>query len=259
MKRAEQGPYETEMKTIDPKECGSEVRPRNLGNRTEFCVYDVKQMVAFLGNGQNQSVVKILQESKFTSVVGYVSRLTNRAILGELKKFDCQIIVQKENLPRPEIPLRRGQPPTNSTSLRNLYDGLQNRWCAHVWGCAELSCWWMDLQPIRSLSCSKNPNGSPMRQLIHDNFLVFGDVVAENNDKNVLNFEARAVLTGSTSYCESLTLHEDNLIYVESKQLAAAYHARWIRALSISEDLDWSAQHVEADSVDTLAVMYSSR
>ena len=89
---------------------------------------------------------------------------------------------------------------------------------------------------------------------MHNKFLVFGNMVPtetcvfdDGEHYTEFDFEACAVLTGSANYSESSSLHEENLLYVESKQLASAYHNRWRRIVSISEKLDWTSEYVEPE------------
>lgn len=155
------------------------------------------------------------------AVVGCLAWFTSHPLLTALAdKRGVSIVVQKEDFLRPDL----DHSAKWHLRLRGAYEALP-----------PLTLKSEELNPVRCLGIC---NGERNRPLMHHKFLVFCEVVrVGGRDEVMLPY---AVWTGSYNPTANATHSFENGIYIESEEIAGAFHREWRQVVELSEPLDWS-------------------
>lgn len=177
-------------------------------------------------------LIELIKRSEV--VLGCVAWLTHEKIIDALSTIDCSIILQKEDLWRPDMPGQIGI--KSKQTIRNLYDRLKcdiPRSSLPGVG-ADLSLGGdASLDPLR---CVGNFNATRRASMArsHHKFLVFCN-------KSECGLAPYAVWTGSFNLTKNAVLSFENAVYIRDREIALAFAQEYAQILALSETLDWSS------------------
>lgn len=194
-------------------------------------------------------------------VVGYVAWLTHAKVLDTLARtHGVSILVQKEEFLRPDLNAKDDW----ANRLRVQYDQLRpitvpvEGWYETPTDdddeiCPELGDP-VDVKAVRCVGHCPSKKG-PAIPRMHHKFLVFCHAPEDQEAWPVL-YKPYAVWTGSLNLTANGEASLENALYIESTEVASAYHSEWEQLLEVSEDLDWSSQYAApALQVNTGAII----
>lgn len=179
-------------------------------------------------------------------VVGCVAWLTSPVILEALQQVKCSIIVQKEDLWRPDLDEgRQGA----KLKLLERYEALKGHpaWLNRLtfpWPASRLSTSTdPSINPIRCVG-NLNSKRSPSFPRSHHKFIVLG--VIDKRDRTDFGhvWEPKSVWTGSFNFTKNATCSFENAVLIHHREVALAYTKEWAQVLALSEPLDYSAEWV---------------
>jgi len=177
-------------------------------------------------------------------IIGCVAWLTSPRILEALQMVRCSIIVQKEDLWRPD---EAGG--NFKAKLRERYDALRE-WPGRLsrltfpWPASRLSTSIDDqLDPIRCIG-NLNSARSPSFPRSHHKFIVFGVVEPKDHSDVGEVWEPKSVWTGSFNFTKNAGCSFENAVLIHHREVALAYTKEWAQILALSEPLDYSAEWV---------------
>ena len=175
------------------------------------------------------------------AVFGCVAWMTSEKILSALSKTNASIIVQKEDLWRPDLDTSR-------------YPGWKQK-LLDKYMLIKTSCERLELHPpANRLSFSTDPaidgvrcvglfnrEKKPASPRMHHKFLVFAKRSGSFNKHGVGNPPVPyAVWTGSFNFTHNSSQSFENAVYITNSVVADAYFLEYQQILAFSEPLDWT-------------------
>lgn len=186
-----------------------------------------------------EHLVKRIDEAD--AVFGCVAWLTSERVLHALSKKSTSIIVQKEDLWRPDLNAERHF--NWKEKLRNQYDLIQSKYCRYDLYGYNLS---MSSDPeIQGIRCVGyyNRERKPASPRMHHKFLVF--TKESPRDDNMPS--PYAVWTGSFNFTYNGTQSFENAVYIDDDCIASSYFDEYQQILALSEPLDWMSDWCEPE------------
>ena len=175
------------------------------------------------------------------AVLGCVAWLTHEKIIDALATVDCSIILQKEDLWRPDMPGPIGV--KSKQRIRSLYERLKCDVTRHsLPGIgADLS---KETDPsIDPLRCVGTYNSTRRASAprAHHKFLVFchKEPPREKGGHELLS--PYAVWTGSFNLTQNATTSFENAVYIRDREIALAFAQEYAQILALSEPLEWTS------------------
>jgi len=221
-------------------------------HHTPLIAPGVEKIDVFMGNVVPDLVQK-LKDERYSVVFGCVAWLTHEGVLKGLADKIAQVVVQKEDFLRPDLPARAGAPPMDKARLRTLYYDIRGI-DRNQFGLGMNCNGDPDTEGVRCVGYSKDAGRG--RPVMHNKFLVFGELEVENHyggydDKGELeivcqsfSFVPKAVWTGSANLTSASEANAENAMWIESQKVAMVYYREWKRMLVMSEPLDWDSDYV---------------
>lgn len=175
------------------------------------------------------------------AVFGCIAWVTNEDILKHLSRVDCSIVVQKEDLWRPD-----GQS-LSKERIRKLYEGLR---C----GLDRADLNWLlgklqqeHTDQMRPIGCAgiHSPKNVTTPKM-HHKFLVFCRVGwdYERHERIVMPY---GVWTGSFNFTNNAINSLENAVFIKDRLLAERYLLEFGRVYAMSEPLDWELSYIAPD------------
>lgn len=214
--------------------------------QTDYGCYAGKSQASVIFKNLAPRLVDYIDQAE--AVIGCVAWLTHPNILAALAKKPASIIVQKEDLWRPDV----GQSRRSKTDLREAYlrvnkvlerielPGIVPSLSSHTETADESA-----VRCVGNLNSAKNPAHPRM----HHKFLVFCEykTVSVDQDFEFTKAVPYAVWTGSFNFTYNAGRSFENALYVRDKELADAYAREFAQVYAFSEPLDWEAEWVHPE------------
>lgn len=208
--------------------------------------------------GIEQKLIELIK--RWPAFTGAVAWLNNFNVLDAMKGKSLGIVVQKEDVLRPDDDKSGDWGRKLRTKLEATYMfGTELRGnLLTVYRDCRLS----DMGPMSAMvgtvcvGINEAPGDRNSRPNMHNKFLVFGDFVRrartsedEANDlplpsEGVDNFydvfKPRAVWTGSYNISNNANRSLENGVYIEDERVALMYYKQWGEIFLLGEALDWN-------------------
>lgn len=192
-----------------------------------------------------EHLIKRINEAD--SVFGCVAWLTSEKILQALSKKSTSIIVQKEDLWRPDLDAERNF--NWKEKLRTQYNSIRTKYCRYDLPGPGLS---ISGDPmIEGVRCVGyyNRERKPASPRMHHKFLVF---TKEGMPREEDHYDGEdcgrpnpplpyAVWTGSFNFTYNGTQSFENAVYINDDCIASSYFDEYQQILALSEPLDWES------------------
>ena len=175
-------------------------------------------------------------------IVGCVAWFTNENVADALSKYDCSLLVQKEDFLRPA-----DKQDNFKAKLTSTYDKLKcDIDCIDLVGVAmNHDNLVTKVEPVRCVGhCDRESISSRM----HHKFLVFCERQTQYSPKrfkDVTTLKPWMVWTGSYNVTESANNSFENVVKVENNAIAEAYFNEYRQLFMLSEPLDWNSKYCE--------------
>jgi hypothetical protein len=220
---------------IEDDECG----------RVQQDYSSVNYQVEVYFKNLEEHLIKRIREAD--SVFGCVAWLTSERILQALLKKSTSIVVQKEDLWRPDLDAERNL--NWKEKLRTQYNSIQTKYCRHDLPGPGLS---ISGDPtIEGVRCVGyyNRERKPASPRMHHKFLVF---TKEGPPREEDHYDGEdcgrpgrpmpyAVWTGSFNFTYNSTQSFENAVYINDDCIASSYFDEYQQILALSEPLDWES------------------
>lgn len=175
------------------------------------------------------------------SVFGCVAWLTSERLLYALSKKSTSIVVQKEDLWRPDLDAERHF--NWKEKLRTQYNSIQTKYCRYDLPGPGLS---IGGDPtIEGIRCVGyyNRERKPASPRMHHKFLVFTKKSPRGDNMP----SPYAVWTGSFNFTYNGTQSFENAVYIDDDCIAWSYFSEYQQILALSEPLDWMSDWCEPE------------
>jgi len=186
------------------------------------------------------------------SVFGCVAWLTSERVLHALSKKSTSIVVQKEDLWRPDLDAERHF--NWKEKLRTQYNSIQTKYCRYDLPGPGLS---ISGEPrIEGIRCVGyyNRERKPASPRMHHKFLVFTKEGPPRQWHDYYGEETNlgppmpyAVWTGSFNLTYNGTQSFENAVYIDDDCIASSYFNEYQQILALSEPLDWMSDWCEPE------------
>lgn len=184
---------------------------------------------------------------KYDFVVGCVAWFTSEPIIRALARlpFSCQIVVQKEDFLRPDAGYLNDS--VWAQRIRKLYEQIPLAGIPQ-WDLGDLAGnlstnGERDIEPVRCVG-NHNSEKSPAAPRMHHKFLVFCEVKKakrheDDDDYSFRDVKPKAVWTGSFNLTKNGGRSLENVVVIDSPEVARLYFTEWEKIYGLSEPLDW--------------------
>lgn len=177
------------------------------------------------------------------AVIGCVAWLTELRILSALRNRPVALIVQKEDFLRPDAFAVSNW----KQRLRTAYGALSGGFDRFEFP-APLSSASVATDPsIEAVRCVGNHNSErlPAMPRMHHKFLV--RVERDTTSRSWEPVRPLAVWTGSFNFSANGGRSFENAVEIHDPEIAAGYVAEFARVATLSEQLDWTSDWVDAE------------
>lgn len=183
-------------------------------------------------------------------VLGCVAWLTNRDVMKALLKKYVSIVVQKEDLWRPDVIFDNSKNPQSQSSriqgrkasqMRRIYERIIDKCSMERYSFSDSIisslnvCGDPSLDAIRCLG-NHNSVKKPASPRMHNKFLLFADF--DENDQ----VKPYGVWTGSFNVTYNAGCSFENAVYLTEPDIVNAYYHEYAQIVALSEPLDWESE-----------------
>ena len=188
------------------------------------------------------NLIKHIQ--KADAVVGCVAWLTNFNILNALSKVSCSVVIQKEDLWRPDMGAKGDFKQRLRAAYNKLGTGIDRYYAPGIVSslnvCGDPT--WDGIRCVGNLNTAR----SPSNPRAHHKFLVFCQVSEELSayGDTIPKVTPYAVWTGSYNFTKNGGASFQNAVYIDDPVLAQAYANEYAHIYAVSEPLDFEPEWV---------------